>query len=102
MKYEKMVSQAIGDLRINPDSITPEMISGIFRTQSNNFDSTFAEQFINNFYSLSVEKIYSEMTQSEKVSITQQITDHVDVTGLSELNKSKFFNHPLILESLTM
>lgn len=102
IKYGRMVKEAFDDMRINKSSLTPEVLSEIFRTQANDFNNELAKDFINNFYCMSITKMYDELTQAEITSIKHQITDHVDVNGLIELNKGKFFNHPLILESLTL
>lgn len=102
MKYFQMVTQAVESFRINPDNIMPEMLSSMFKTSLTNFDDDMANEFINNYYCFSVKKMYDELTSADIDSVLNQVTDHVDITGLVELNRTKFYNHPLILEALSM
>lgn len=102
MKYYQMVSQAISENRISPENIMPEVLAAMFKTSSNNFDDDSVKEFINNHYCFSVLRMFDELSTADIQSVLNQVTDHVDVNGLVELNKTKFYNHPLTLEALTM
>ena len=56
--------------------------------------------FINNYYCSSILPMYEELSSSQITSILQQIVDRSDINTLQQLNATKFYNHPLILEGL--
>ena len=75
---------------------TPEMIGKIFH------DDDIAEEFINNYYCTNVLTMSQELTDGDILSILNQQADRLDLNSLIQLNKTRFANYPLILESLTM
>ena len=60
------------------------------------------DEFINNFYCVSAINMYDELTTSSKVSLLNQRKDRFDNNSLIQLNASRFYNYPLILEALTL
>ena len=44
--------------------------------------------------------MYDELTDGEKSSIIDQQINRSDVNSLQNLNSSKFYNYPLLLEAL--
>ena len=65
-------------------------------------DDDIAEEFINNYYCTNVLTMSQELTDGDILSILNQQADRLDLNSLIQLNKTRFANYPLILESLTM
>ena len=93
---EKYILQGIQKNEITLTTNNPSMIGTIFH------DDEIKEEFINNFYCLSILDMYDELTTSNKVSVLNQRKDRFDNNSLLKLNSSKFYNYPLILEALTL
>lgn len=74
----------------------PNIIGDIFH------DDDLKEDFVNNFYCMNIPAMYEELTYSQKLSIYNQRSDRLDNNSLIKLNNTKFYNHPLILESLLL
>ena len=74
----------------------PNIIGDIFH------DTDLKEDFVNNFYCMNISAMYEELTYSQKISIYNQRSDRLDTNSLIKLNSTKFYNHPLILESLLL
>lgn len=92
--FDKCISEALGRHIITESTTSPDIIGDIFSN-----DKT-KEDFINNFYCSSIIPMYEELTSSEITSVLSQIVDRSDVNTLQQLNATKFYNHPLILEGL--
>ena len=90
----KSISSKIASSTITSASTNPVIISEIFD------DEDDREEFINNFYCSSIIPMYKELTPAQISSVSNQITDRIDVNALQALNKTKFYNHPFILEGL--
>jgi hypothetical protein len=93
---EKYILQGIAKNEITMTTNNPAMIGSIFH------DNEMAEEFINNFYCVSMIAMYDELTTSAKVSVLNQRKDRFDNNSLINLNATKFYNYPLILEALTL
>ena len=93
---EKYIMQGISSNQITLTTNNPSMIGSIFH------DDEMKEEFINNFYCISVLDMYDELTTSNKISILNQRKDRFDNESLIKLNASRFYNYPLTLEDLTL
>jgi hypothetical protein len=94
MTLTKLMEMALAQNIIQNNTTNPGMIGDIFH------DEDTKEDFVNNFYCSSVLSMYQELTEAEKNSILNQISDRLDVMSLQALNASKFYDHPLLLEGL--
>lgn len=93
---EKYILQGISRNEITLTTNNPSMIGSIFH------DDEMKEEFINNFYCISVLDMYDELTTSNKIAILNQRKDRFDNDSLIRLNASRFYNYPLTLEALTL
>lgn len=90
------IESGIQRKEIQSSTSNPEMIGSIFH------DDDVKEEFVNNFYCSSVLNMYDELKSGDKSSIFTQRRDRLDMNSLLSLNTTRFYNHPLILEALTM
>lgn len=90
----KQLASKIASSSIQETSTNPVVISEIFDEDDEK------EEFINNYYCSSVIPMYTELTPGQIATISGQISDRVDVNTLQQLNSTKFYNHPFILEGL--
>lgn len=74
----------------------PEIMSGVLEDEGYNV----GDDFTNNFYSINIKNQYDELTVGEKSSITNQIVDRIDINSLVSINRTKFYDFPIILENL--
>lgn len=80
---------------IQDGTTSPELIGNIFH------DGEIKKDFVNNYYCSSILNMYDELTEAEKKFILNQITiDRDDKNSFASLNRTKFYNHNLILEGL--
>jgi hypothetical protein len=93
---EKYILQGISRNEITLNTNNPSMIGSIFH------DDDMKEEFVNNFYCISARDMYDELTTSNKLSILNQRKDRFDNNSLIQLNASRFYNYPLMLEALTL
>lgn len=93
---ERYILQGISRNEITLTTNNPSMIGAIFH------DEELKEEFVNNFYCISVLDMYDELTTSNKISVLNQRKDRFDNESLIKLNASRFYNYPLILEALTL
>lgn len=93
---QKYINNGIKENIITERTTSPTLISNIF------YDEEIKEDFLNNYYCTSVIEMYSELTESEKISIFSQCKNRFDNNSLIQLNSTRFYNYPLILESLTL
>ena len=91
----KFLSNAIKDNIITKDTTSIEMIAKAFPEDQN-------ELAIENYNCINLAKQYSELEEKDIFSITSQIVNRFDYNSLIKLNNTKFYNHPLILESLLL
>ena len=91
---KKLIEMGLTQKIIHEETSNPEIIGDIFQ------DSETRSDFINNFYCSSILSSYQELTNCEKASILQQQVDRFDSNTLQAINATKFYNYPLILESL--
>ena len=89
----KYISRAESTNRIQENITNPNIISEIF-------PDDFRQKYTDNFYCSSIPSIYEELTDAEKLSLTSQRKDGIDMQGLLQLNQSIFYHHPLTLEAL--
>lgn len=92
--FLKYLQEGIDAQLLNQTTSNPEIIGDIFR------DDEMKKDFINNYYCTSILPMYEELTDSEKTSILNQITERLDVNSLQNLNSNRFYNYPLMLEAL--
>lgn len=90
--FKKSLETDCGKNVIN--SKNPETIGDIFN------DIETKKEFTNNFYCTNIKDMYDELLTSDKEAIEIQLVDRIDVNSLRQLNGTKFYNHPLILEGL--
>ena len=81
---------------INKNTSNPKVLGDIF---DNGKTKT---EFVNNFYCSSILDMFDELTESEKLSIISQLVDRADKNALDSINRTKFANHPFMLEALLM
>lgn len=93
---KKFIDTGIAQKIIHTETTNPEILSDIFQ------DDDTKEEFVNNFYCSSILSIYQELTEYEKTSIIQQQVDRFDSNSLMAINSTKFYNYPIILESLLL
>ena len=91
---EKYIHQGITRNEIQLSTNNPNMLGNIFH------DEYIKEEFINNFYCMSLIDMYNELTTSSKLSVLNQRKDRFDNESLIKLNATKFYNYPLTLEAL--
>lgn len=91
-----LINEGIYKKEIQLDTTNPSMIGNIFH------DDEMKEEFVNNYYCTSILSMYDELTAVDKISVLNQIRDRNDMNSLINLNKTRFCNHPLILESLSL
>lgn len=91
---QKCIEQGLAQQIIQNETSNPEIIGDIFH------DRDTKEEFVNNFYCCSILPMYQDLTEAEKSSIFIQMTDRSDINSLQMLNKTKFVNHPFLLEGL--
>lgn len=90
------IESGIQKKEIQLTTSNPEMLGSIFH------DDDIKEEFINNYYCSSILNMYTELNNSDKTSIFNQRRDRSDINSLLSLNSTRFYNHPLILEALTL
>ena len=90
----KDIREGILNQMIAESTSNPEIIADIFH------DDEMKEEFVNNYYCTSIIPMYDELTDGEKSSIIDQQINRSDVNSLQNLNSSKFYNYPLLLEAL--
>ena len=76
------------------DSIA--LLSEIFK------DPNTREEFKVSYLCSCLEQMYQRLTETEIQSITDQIVDKSDINTLQSINRTKFSNHPIMLDSLLM
>lgn len=79
---------------ITKDTLAPEVLGDIFH------DGDMKTEFCNNYYCSNILNMYNELTDSQKMSIYNQITDRIDINTMQRINATRFYNHPIILECL--
>lgn len=92
--FLKYLQEGLNEQLVNESTSNPEIIGDIFR------DEDIKEEFINNYYCTSILPMYDELTKSEIDSILQQEINRMDINSLYNLNTTKFYNYPLMLEAL--
>ena len=85
---QKYIDESIRKNEIEESTTNPTILGDIFH------DSSIKDEFINNFYCMSVIDMYDELTASEKLSIFNQRKDRSDLTSLQGLNSTVFRNYP--------
>lgn len=90
--FKKALESPCGKNILN--SQNPETIGDVFN------DVETKAEFKNNFYCTNLKDMYDEILDSDKEAINTQIVDRIDVNSLRQLNGTKFYNHPIILEGL--
>lgn len=94
MKLLKALTNELNHNTIQEQTSSPEMIGDIFH------DSDIKSEFINNYYCTSILSMYQELTEAKKKSVINQMIDRMDLNSISQLNQSRFFHHPILLEAL--
>lgn len=93
---QKYLNNGIAKNEIQTSTSNPIMIGDIFH------DNDMKEEFVNNYYCSTVESMYHELSNADILSVYNQQIDRFDNNSLKVLNGSKFYHHPIILESLTV
>ena len=93
---QKYIQDGIQRHEINHQTDNGEMLSDIFH------DKELKNEFLINYYCTSLMSMFSELNESEKISLLNQKQDRNDMNSLMSLNKTKFADYPLILEALTL
>lgn len=93
---ERYILQGLTRNEITLNTNNPSMIGSIFH------DEEMKDEFVNNFYCVSVQNMYDELTTSNRLSILNQRKDRFDNQSLVRLNATRFYNYPLTLEALTL
>ena len=60
------------------------------------------EDLVSNFNQYSIEWKNQNIDEADKETIRSQIIDRFDNNSLLTLNSTRFYEHPLMLEELTM
>jgi len=89
-----LIKKSINEHEININTTNPEILGKMFQ------DSDKKDEFINNYYCSNLDYMYSKLTNSEINSIVNQMVDKSDINGLKNINNTKFYNHPIILNNL--
>ena len=92
--FMKDLQTGIIEQVITKNTSNPEIIGEIFH------DNEIKKDFINNYYCTNIASMYMELEESDKKSIFSQEIDRSDINALQQLNSSKFYNYPLLLEAL--
>ena len=92
--FNKCIKDGLNTMIIQGNTTSPEILGDVFH------DNELKDEFINNFYCSAILNMYDELTDGEKTSIITQIIDRSDINTLQALNRTKFINHPLLLEGL--
>ena len=93
---ERYILQGLSNNEITLTTNNPMLIGNIFH------DEEMKDEFVNNFYCISVLDMYDEINTSNKISLMNQIIDRFDNGSLLTLNATKYYKYPLILEALTL
>lgn len=93
---ERYILQGLANNEITLTTNNPMLIGNIFH------DDEMKDEFVNNYYCISVLDMYDELNTSNKISIMNQITDRFDNDSLLKLNATSYYKYPLILEALTL
>lgn len=91
---ERYLLQGLERNEITVNTKSPEIIGEVFH------DQYIKDDFVNNFYCLSVPDMYQEMTNADKLKILNQRMDRYDLNSLQILNATTFYKHPIRLENL--
>lgn len=91
---QRYIENGITEKVIQLQTTNPEILGDIFH------DEEMKENFINNYYCSSILAMYNELTEAEKSSILKQLVNRSDPNTLQAINRTKFYNHPLLLEGL--
>lgn len=91
----KLLQKGINENVISHDASSIELISKLFPLETQ-------EELITNFHCLNMEEAYKNLTEYDIFSITSQIENRFDNNSLIQLNNTRFYHYPLILEALTM
>lgn len=90
----KLIYNGITHNIIRDDTTSPNILGNIFD------DIDDKEDFINNYYCISITSLYNELNNSDITSIKNQICDRIDINSIQGLNSTRFYNHQLFLEGL--
>jgi hypothetical protein len=93
---QKNILNSIQENRIQLTTTSPNLLGDVFH------DMDMKDEFINNFYCVSIPEIAKELTPTSRSTILNQRRDRFDNNSLIRLNSSRFYNYPLILEALTL
>lgn len=90
----KCLSTAIEDNIITKDTTSIEMIS-------KSFPEDQSELAISNYNCINIAKQYSDISDKDVFSITNQIVNRFDYNSLIKLNETVYKDYPLMLQELT-
>lgn len=91
----KMLNTGLKDSVITMNTANIQTIAQVFPEQ-------VQKDVIDNFSCLDIESMIRNITRSQLATVESQIVDKFDHNGLMTLNSTKFFEHPLMLEELTI
>lgn len=90
----KCLNTGIDEKIITKDTTSIEMIAKSFPEEQ-------AELEIGNYNCISIAKQYSEISEKDMFSITNQIVNRFDYNSLMKLNETVYKDYPLMLQELT-
>ena len=93
--YERMIYKGIANNLITEDTLSGEVLSSIFLDGD-------SDEFLNGYYCSNILSMYDLLTEAQKKSILDQIIDRTDINALNNLNATKYYTHPLMLEGLLL
>lgn len=91
--YQSKILNGIATNKITKQTRSIELIADVF-------PETMRNDIINNYYCIDVETQYQDLSKAEQYTILNQQTENIDMNSIQKLNSSRFYNHPLNLESL--
>lgn len=90
------IHKGLATSQIRPDTISPEIIQEIIP------GSEDRKTFYHNYLCTSIPVIYENLTETEKKSLSVQISDRFDNQGFLQLNQTAFSQYQINLEMLCM
>lgn len=91
----KLFRSALTERKLEYDTESIELIKEIFPDDAQ-------EEITDNFYQYSIPWKEKELTDADIFSVDSQIVNRFDNNSLLKLNATRFYNHQLMLEELTM
>lgn len=91
----KLINRGLDENIITDKTNTVELLKNIIAIDSQN-------DLVNNFNCINIEDQYNVLSKEDIFNIEKQLIDRFDNGSLLKLNATKFYNHQMMLEQLTM